>query len=83
MTTPILECPSCGPPLAALPTPPPGSAPFLCVYCVKGWWGSELTTSARGIYDPVLRCFPNGVKGEKVRADVGNEAADSHKKPRP
>lgn len=80
MTTPILACPSCGRPLAALTTLPEGTAPYLCAWCVKGWWGSELTSQARALYDPVLRCFPGGSKGQKVRADVDNEAADSHRR---
>ena len=83
MTAPILTCPSCGRSLAALPSPPPGTAPYLCAPSVKGWWGSELTTSARAIYNPLLRCMPHGPEGEKVRDDVDNEVADSHKKQRP
>jgi hypothetical protein len=37
------------------------TAPFLCRACSRGWWPSQLTPSARALWDRALHGYPPGV----------------------
>ena len=57
MTTPQPLCPLCGRALTVPAVRNGDTTPLVCLWCFRGWWNTELTTTARALYDSVLRDY--------------------------
>ncbi len=66
------RCPKCGASLSAVALDPL-TAPWLCSGCARGYWTSELTTSARALFRPQHHDFGFTSESLAIQAQVAIE----------
>ena len=78
LPTYLLSCPNCGAQLAPH-VGPPQDAPWFCGNCARGWWCSELSSQARGLFRPRHCDFGHsGVIAHAVGLEFENALTRGH-----